>query len=743
MNDDRRRASGASRAARRRVLLPALAAGVLALAGGAPPVAATAPSTVAAQEPAPVDVLPPVAVELVRLDVVVSEKRGKPRAGLTREDFVVLEDGQPQEIVQFQAFSRPAPAPAATRGAPPPEAEANPDAEKTEQLLPARYVVLAVDDLHMEMASLVRARRAIERFIREDLRDEDQLALVTTSGAHALSQEFTTDRGLLLQTLLRLSPQSKRAEWMNVPYLTDYQAELIEAGDPLALDAAIQEIMAAGTFQDADTAEQEARRKARLVLSEAVYNSRLTLETLERLCRGLSSVSGRKAIFFVSDGFVTGLTARTGSAFDVRRITDAATRAGVVVYTLDTRGLIASPPSATASSRVRTQPATVGLIEAMRRRGDSAALDAMNAMSADTGGFLVENNNDLRSGLREMAKDTETYYVLAYEPANTKRDGAYRKIEVKLPAVRGVKVRTRSGYFAPDERRLRVATSEEDRSRREEQRRSEMLIALSSLAPLSGIPVRLSADFVSLESGVVQLVVSGSVDVRGLPFARVRGRRQATLESVAVVYDEQGEAKATLPTERSEISVADADFERLAREGVVYQRTQPLAPGRYQVRLATREDATGLLGSAWQWVEIPDLAPGRLALSSLFLLREGAPAQAPAGSEAELVLQNAQARRRFRRDESLYAQLYAYNPRRDPAGAVDLVSQAEVLRKGQLLGTAAPEAIELGAPGGPPQPHTTRIRLRSFEPGDYELRVTVTDRKASAIVSRRIGFTVE
>lgn len=701
------------------------------------------------QEPEPAEVLPPVSVEVVRLEVVVSERRGKPRAGLTREDFVVLEDGQPQQIVQFQAFTRPTPPPPAAPGAPPAAAREQ-DEEESEELLPARYIVLAVDDLHMEMASLVRARRAIERFIREDLRDEDQLALVTTSGAHALSQEFTTDRGLLLQTLLRLSPQSKRAEWMNVPYLTDYQAELIEAGDPLALDAAIQEIMAAGTFIDPESAEKEALRKARLVLAEAVYNSRLTLETLERLCRGLSSVSGRKAIFFVSDGFVTGLSASSGSAFDVRRITDAATRAGVVVYTLDTRGLIASPPSATASSRVRTQPATVGLIEAMRRRGDSAALDAMNAMSADTGGFLVENSNDLRSGLREMAKDTETYYVLAYEPSNTKRDGGYRRIEVKLPGVRGVKVRTRSGYFAPDEGRLRVATSAQDRARREEQRRSEMLIALSSLAPLSGIPVRLSADFVSLEGGVTQLVVSGSVDVRALAFARVRGRRQAAIESVAVVYDERGETRATLPTERTEISVSDADFERLARDGVVYQRTQPLAPGRYQVRLATREEATGLLGSSWQWIEIPDLAPGRLALSSLFLLKEGEPAATAAAAagaapsaEGQLVLQNAQARRLFRRDESLYAQLYAYNPRRDAGGAVDLVSQAQVLRRGELLGTGAPETIEPGAPGAPPQPHTTRIRLRSFEPGDYELRVTVTDRKASAIVSRRVGFTVE
>ena len=91
----------------------------------------------------------------------------------------------------------------------------------------------------------------------------------------------------------------------------------------------------------------------------------------------------------------------------------------------------------------------------MRQRSEEATRDAMNALAADTGGFLVENTNNLRAGLRELLKDTETYYVLAYEPTNTRRDGGFRRIEVRLPGVPGVKVRTRSGYFAPDDRRLR------------------------------------------------------------------------------------------------------------------------------------------------------------------------------------------------------------------------------------------------------------------------------------------------
>ena len=347
--------------------------------------------------------------------------------------------------------------------------------------------MLAIDDVHMEFSSLVRFRKALERFLEEDLRPEDQVALVTTSGASALSQEFTADRAVLRQTLSRLSAQGRRAEWTGVPHITEYQAELIEGGDPLALDAAVQEILQAGTFQDVASAEQEARAKARGILAEAVYNSRLTLETLESLCRGLSGLTGRKTLFFVSDGFLTGLAARGGAGFDIRRIADAGTRAGVVVYALDTRGLVASPPGASAASPLQVGPSTAGMIEAMRRRSEDAVREAMNALAADTGGFLVENSNNLRAGLREMLKDTETYYVLAYEPTNTKRDGSFRRIDVRLPGVRDVKVRTRSGYFAPDDRRLAVAErTAEMEAHRAEQRISEMRTALSSLAPLTG-----------------------------------------------------------------------------------------------------------------------------------------------------------------------------------------------------------------------------------------------------------------
>jgi VWFA-related protein len=711
-------------------------AGLLAALSGPTSAGAQAP-----EAPKPELVLP-TSVEVVRLEVVVTEKRHA-RADLTREDFAVLEDGKPQPIVQFQAFARPQPAPP---GRPSPPAATEPpgtEEDEAEDLLPARYVVLAIDDVHMEFESLSRVRKALTRFLDEDLRPEDQVALVTTSGASALSQEFTADRAVLQQTLSRLSAQGHPPQRTDIPYISEYQAELIEHDDPMALDAAAQEVLRAGIVLDLSSAEDLARRKARGVLTEAVYDSRLTLEALESLCRGLSGLTGRKALFLVSDGFLTSLSDRGSTTFDVRRIADAGTRAGVVVYALDTRGLVAAPVGAGAASLRRPGPATFGAVEAIQRRSLEATRDAMNALAADTGGFLVENSNNLRAGLREMLKDTETYYVLAYEPTNTKRDGGFRRIEVRLPGVPGARVRTRAGYFAPDDGHVGVAEgTAEAGARRSEQRRAEMRTALNSLAPLNAIPVRLSADFLSLDPGVSQLVVSGAVDVATLPFVRRPDRRQATVEAVALVHDQAGAVVATLPTERSAMDLSDAEFERLLPQGLPYHGAIALPPGSYQVRLAAREDATGLLGSAWQRVEIPDLAPGRLALSSLFLLKESGTSGAPASPEAAPALLTAQGLRRFLRTESLYVQLYAYNPKRDASGSTSLVAQAEVLRGGAVLGTAAPEPLE-PTENRDPIAHTSRIKLQRFDQGEYELRVTVTDRNASAIATRSVAFTIE
>jgi hypothetical protein len=531
--------------------------------------------------------------------------------------------------------------------------------------------------------------------------------------------------------------------------MSEYQAEQIALGDPEALRVAAQEIV---NERLTSNAEEEARMFARSMLAESIHNARISLETLDSLVRGLSGLRGRKVVVLVSDGFLTGLRVQAGAGFDIRRIVDAGTRAGVIIYSLDSRGLVATSSGMAASSRRPVTASTFGARMELERQSELAVHDAMGALADDTGGFLVANTNDLGSGLRKILKDTETYYLIAYEPKNPRRDGAFRKIEVRAPGLRDVRIRHRKGYFAPDDRRASRRTgpngpppaAAETAPPPDARPESELNAALTSGAPLNAIPVRLSADFLSADGQAPQVVVSGHVDLAAIGFEAVGDRHRATVDAAGAVFDETGVLVGRLEAERAALDLANADYERVRESGLDYQKAAPVTPGRYEVRFAVRLFGSAKLGSASQWVEVPDLAQGKLTLSSLFLLKKDAsPGAMPASAGDSPSLRGAQALRRFERGESLYVQLFAYNPARDASGAADLVTETEIWRGGVKLASTPSEAMEPGERGAPPVPHTRSIKLARFEPGDYEVRVMVTDRRAGAMASRRVGFTVE
>jgi len=241
------------------------------------------------------------------------------------------------------------------------------------------------------------------------------------------------------------------------PYLSEYQAELIDRGDVEALRVAIQEILQTEDYLGDVGAREKAYTQARRMVFEIMDRSGRALAQIEGVVRGLAPVPGRKVVMLVSDGFLVGLGAAESRAFDVRRIADAATKAGVVLYALDSRGLVADVPGGSASFQGPGVLNAPGGRASLQARGNEAQKQSLNALAEDTGGFLVQSSNDLAAGFGRVLRDNEVYYLLAYEPANSARDGKFRKIEVRVPERRDLKVRTRAGYFAPDDRKAPAA----------------------------------------------------------------------------------------------------------------------------------------------------------------------------------------------------------------------------------------------------------------------------------------------
>jgi VWFA-related protein len=663
---------------------------------------------------------------LVRLDLVVTDEKGRCVPGLTAEDLEVLEDRRPQSLAYFTEQTRPAwrAAPGAQTAA----ATAAASAAAAPGAPGGRYFVLAVDDLHTAAGSLAEARKAMLRFVREQVSDDDRVALVTTSGAASEVQDFTRDKDALERAIARLRSRYQPVEPGGTPLLSEHQAELIDRSDAEALRLAVQEILQTEDYLGEVGAREKAYAQARRMVFEILQRSGRALETILAVVNGLTPLPGRKIVVLLSDGFLVGLGAAESRAFDVRRIADAATRAGVVLYALDTRGLLADVPGGGASFQGPAVLTAPGVRQSLQTRGNEAQRQSLNALAEDTGGFLVRDTNDLALGLGRILRDNETYYLLAYEPTNTARDGKFRRIEVRLRARPGLRVRTRSGYYAPDDRKAGVQTLDP-----ETQREREIATALGSLFPLEGVPMSMSADFIDLPPGGPQAVIRTHLDVAGVPFVPTGERFAADLEIAGAVYDEAGRLVGEVSGERAQLSLTAETYRRAMTEGLTVQKTLALAPGRYQVRMAAREGTRSLLGSASQWLEIPDVASQPLTLSSVFLLADAGP------GSTDLV--DAQVDRRLRPGQGLHYVVYAYGPAATTPTA-GLTLQAQIWHGSRLRGVTPKHALE-PLEGAQAAKWSERISLEGFAPGRYELRVVAQAASGTPRAERRLDFWVQ
>jgi len=687
----------------------------------------------------------PVETELVRLDVVVTDAARRSITGLSREDFAVLEDGQPQEVARFEAFERvrhegreatqETEAGRAGEGAAP---QLRSEASSPTGPRRGRRVVLAIDDLHISLGNLVQIKEALLDFVDRELGPDDSAAVVATSGVLGVTQQFTGDVELLRQAIARVSPKPLDRTWTGEPYMTRYQAELIIRGDIEARSLAAAELSPESAARSMEPGidpriDEKLGLKARGMFKETMEYTHATLATLDDVVRGVAELPGRKLVILVSDGFLMGLGTSRSQDYDLRRVVDAATRAGVVVYTLDTRGLLAATETERAESyapRLATHP---GLRERFARAAEHAERDGLNAVAEDTGGFLVDSVNDLAAGLSRIARDTETYYLLAYAPTNAKHDGKFRKIEVRLPGHPELKVRrTRTGYFAPDDQQAKKDREESEKGGAAR----ELQAALASLYPRTGIPLRLAADFISQGDAGEQMLLSAHVDLGAARFHQEGERQQARLVLVGTVYDAGGQPAVNLEPEAIDLAFSDAQLQYAQREGLKYVKVLDLAPGEYVARLAVRDDASGQLGSASARITLPDLSDGRLRMAGPVLMHvvdEG----------SETTLRQVQAYPRYGRDEGLYYQLQVLNPTTDDSGVTGLTIQAHVLLDGEVMGSSAEEPLETRPEGSLPPDFTGRLSLFDLEPGEYQLQVVVIDQLAGTRVERAVGFTVE
>jgi VWFA-related protein len=700
-----------------------------------------------AQQPAPQPSQQPEVIrtntELVQTAVTVLDKKGNFVDGLQREQFQLTVDGKPREVAFFEriAAGSTRERELATRGV-----GVNSNAPLPPATVPGRTIIFFIDDLHLEPDSLSRTRSMLKHFLDHEMSSRDNVAIVSASGQIGFLEQFTNNRAVLDAALGRLQPRQYDANGYGVgsnTKMTEYMALNIDTtkNDTKVLDFYIEECMkGANTFKKASmvlaliraSCETQVKNSARAVLMQAAQITQNTYNSLESLMRSASRTPGRKLAFFVSDGFLLDAGPHAATTRDkLDHVIDAAQRAGVVVYTIHAQGLINDAFVDPGGKRPfdgggRLDLASAGELQARQ--------DALHALAGDTGGRALRNTNFFDRWVSNVLDETSNYYLVAWRPENEQeKTTKFRQVKIGVMGQPELTVRAPRGYVEGPKRAPSPAVTAAD-SAKPKTPDTEMRDALVDSFPTHALPVLLSLTYLNTPAN--GLVVTSALEIagNGLSFGE-DGKQPATIRVAGVVLSDKGKIAGSF---RNQLSINPRNAgERDA--GIFYNHHIPLAPGIYQVRVAARDEKSGRVGSAVQWIVVPDLNRNQLTLSSLLLGGQVIEDRKNTTTNPQVQLSVDHS---FARTAPLGYWIFVYNAKRDAGGNPQLTVQTNVLRDGQAVFSSPQRRVNNGGPDPQRIPFGEELALKTLAPGRYDLRVTITDGLSGVTASQVADFIV-
>lgn len=464
----------------------------------------------------------------------------------------------------------------------------------------------------------------------------------------------------------------------------------------------------------------------------------------------MSELPGRKSVVFFSEGFLMtntnaeGFAENSRSLDPIRRLIENANRASVVVYAIDPRGLIYTGLTAADDTGGRTTEQVETEMSGRREKLNETQA-SLKYISEETGGFAMINNNDLAAGVGRVLED-QSYYLVAYEPDNDTFDPAklrFNKVDVKVSRS-GAKARFRSGFFNVADREKPPVSANPTLGQLEH--------ALVSPFAVNGISLRLNALFGNDVKGVSYVRSLLHVNAADLKFVDgENGVKKAVFELLAISFGDNGQPVDQLGKSYT-LTVKPEAYKNIISDGFVYHFYFPVKkPGAYQYRVAIRDTQGGTLGSASQFIEVPDLRKKRLTLSSIVLENLSEEAwKAATGATAERYESNPMtdtALRRVKVGSILRYGFEVYNARLDGAKQQKLSARIRVFNDAKLVldGKAVPVEL-LGQTDLAHIKVTRAISLGSkMKPGDYILQIIVTDEadpKKPKLATQAVQFEI-
>jgi VWFA-related protein len=701
---------------RSRLILRFLLAGFLGpplLAGDSPPKAHKPPVV-------------SVSLELVQVDAVVTDGKGRYVEDLGCEDFEIYQDRRKQTITNCSFVRTPDSAvPKADEAQRRPATGTRPIGREDVR----RTIALVVDDLHLDFQSVVSVRRALEAFVQSQTAPGDLVSIIRTSAGVGTLQQFTTDRRVLRAAIERIRVDF----WANV--------DLIEPQGAIPL---LDQATAGGGSLPLGPSGR--RKQGKIAELRADIKASGTLSALSFVLMGLRDLPGRKSLVLFSNGhrMWTSQQFSTAYARGVPSLVELANRASVVIYTVDTAGVMTGQLTA-ADNLNPPGAAAVSAVFSSDRSGSERflnGLDGLDALSDPTGGLLLRGSNDLSLQLGKVLEDQKGYYLIGYVPdASSFSAGgkpAFHRIQVKVRR-KGLRVRSRKGFFGMTDEDPRVARPSQGTP-----------LAASLLSPFGASEVGLRLNSVFHQDNAQRALLHSflHVDAEDMTLAaNPDGTFRTQAEILAYTFDADGQVVDRL-SRAGELRLTPEGRDVALRHGINYTLDVPVKKaGGYQLRVALRDTASGRLGSAYQFVEVPDLANERLALSGILMtnaVSEGAGA-VPAPEDSLLPGDGAgvfatAACRAFAPGQPIAYGVTVYNARVDAAsGQAALQTQVKVFLDGKEVIAGSPRAVATEGQENRKALFAGGILLlpRHMIPGEYQLLVTVVD--AQAPLDRRMA----
>ncbi|MCM3870912.1 MAG: VWA domain-containing protein [Pyrinomonadaceae bacterium] len=679
-----------------------------------------------------------VFTDLIQTDVMVFDKQGRFVDDLRREDFELRIDGKVKPIEFFERISGGTTNEETQLSA----ARGNLSANKTSPLgaVPldrGRTIFFYLDDLHLAPGSLAATRKVMTSFIENEMNQNDQASIASASGQIGFLQQLTDQKAVLRAALARVKYRPYSVRDFDRPAMTEYQALLIENNNIEVFEYFVEQVIIDNRISR-QAAENTVRSRATNLLQQASEVTRNTLFGLNELVKSSSKLPGRKLVFFFSDGFLLDRR-NSDSTTTIRKITSDAARNGVIIYSLDARGLVATLSDISVQSSFDVS----GRLDRAGQGELVATQDAMNALARDTGGRPVFNSNALGIGLSRALQETSIYYLLAWKPNREAPEGKFRRIEVKLLEKPDLTVRVRRGFYDQDP----APAESKAKNSKPGAKTPEVLLreAIRTAYPDRTIPIALNLNYVhSPQDKRMMLSTTFKIPAESLDFSPEEGKQKASVQLLGLLFNDQGQSGARF-SERLTMTAAGETLVKGSDAGISYAFPVTVGPGLYQVRVAARDEKSGRTGSAQGWIEIPDLSKGKLAISSVIIGRHSQSLPTDTQGNGQLAGQvDLNIERRYERNSVLRFVFFVYNAARATSDSQpDVATQIQLLRDNQPVLTTALKKIGTVGVDLDRLPYAADLSLADLPAGQYVLQVTAVDRVSKTSASQQNRFSIQ